>query len=322
MANQTGYCGVFKFETIYGQIENSPESLSVTNTVFCVISCIAMTATLSLNGIFLAAMTAHRRLQTTGIKLFMMLSVLDLLQGITLWPGGVAHTYLLSQLKFNCLLIDLLTVFGYSLGFMVISALFMIALDQYIAIQNPYFYQHSVTISRLLVPLMIGWLPILVPIFTIKFAFPRAWNPFKTVFAILIFSLLFAMFYFYIRIWRTVKRVNKAINAMSITEGTRIKKRAKAAKTAWIVLLTCLFCYTPLLISNFYEIIQVMPPFVQMHIEPLAELLAVSNSIWDPLVYYLRMKKIRQITKVTFLSSSRVQEKTQSQNLKMTDVSL
>ena len=322
MVNQTGYCGVFKYETIYSQIENSPRSLSIANGIFCVISCIAMTATISLNGIFLTAMTVHRHMQTTGTKLFMMLSVLDFLQGITLWPGGVAITYLLSKHKFNCLLIDLLTVFGYSLCFMVISALFLIALDQYIAIQHPYFYQNSVTIARLLVPLVASWLPILVSIFTVKFIFPRTWNPLKTVLAIFIFLLLTTMFYFYIRIWRTVKSVNKSINSMNRAEGTRIKRRAKAAKTAWIVLLTCLFCYTPLIISNFYEVIQVMPPFVQMHIEPLAEVIAITNSIWDPLVYYLRMKKIRQITKITFLPKCRVQQSIKSQNLEITEVSL
>ena len=321
MSNHTGYCGVFKYKTIYSQFSDNPKSLTIAHTVFCVISCIAMAATVILNATFLAVMTFHKRSQTTGTKLFMMLSALDLTQGVTLWPGAVTMSYLFSRHKFNCLLIDLLAVFGYSVGLMVITGLFTIALDQYIAIQYPYFYHNSVTISRLLVPLTLAWLPILSSTLLVKFVLPRAWNPLKTILATIAFILLLTMFYFYLRVWCIVRVVNNRINSIDKKEGARIKRRAKAAKTAWIVLLTCLFCYTPMFISNVYEVIQLMPPFVQMHIEPIAELVAATNSIWDPLVYYLRMKKIRRMTKATLRTISGSEQNRRSNDIEMSDFS-
>ena len=126
--------------------QDSAKIFYVFQTALCVT---ATVLTVLLNTIFLSTMYYKRKLRTLSNKLFILLAVTDLLQGLTVWPLAAATVYNLHIVNQVCWLLALVSSLGYILAFMSVTAIFLISLEQFTAIHFPFFHAQSIPIKRI-----------------------------------------------------------------------------------------------------------------------------------------------------------------------------
>ena len=113
-------------------------------------------ATIVINCIFVATMVSQKLIhKNISNKLLVGLSMVDLLQGISIWPIAALNAVIYSRSNVNCYLIEFNYFLGYHLIGLTTWTIFLIALEQYIAILHPYFYISKVTFHRLLCPVLV-----------------------------------------------------------------------------------------------------------------------------------------------------------------------
>ena len=121
---------------------------------FAIFASLISVVTIILNCIFIATMLSIKKMyKSISNRLMTVLSVVDLLQGMSVWPLAAAHYLTIYRLDINCLLLDFMYTLGFNLTWSTVWTILLIALEQYIAILHPYFYIAHVTFYRLLGPM-------------------------------------------------------------------------------------------------------------------------------------------------------------------------
>ena len=265
--------------------------------IFMTATCSVMTIlTILLNMTFLITMFLNKQLQNLPNKLFMLLSLVDLLQGFTVWPFAIYSGVTLYNTKQVCWWLSVVSSMGYCLGFATVTSIFLITIEQYTAIVHPFFHGRHVKASYLLYPMAATNLSLSIVNFLTSFKFKGGWIWYKSLISIITIILMTSMIYMYIRIIHTAKVTVARIVKTNVEEGKQIKKKAKAAKTSIIILIATIICYSPSSFYNIYEYVDNGTDFGKTYIKLSTEMVALMNSVFDPLVYYWRLKSIRSAT--------------------------
>ena len=261
--------------------------------------------TIVVNCIFVATMLSQKLTQNSiSNKLLLVLSSVDLLQGISIWPVAVAIAVMYSRFNTNCFLIDFNYFLGYHLVGLTIWTIFLITLEQYIAILHPYFYLSNVTFCRLLYPVVVIKVLLMITDIVGKIKLNKDWNNYYNAVVLAMWvPIMVAFVYMHAKIILCASRVAAKITNTNKGEGQKINARAKAARSGLIVLLATLVCYCPSIFYTIYKAKVGKPtPFITTFVQYPVELLVLFSSVVDPTVYYLRLKSLRRATKSMFAS--------------------
>ena len=239
-------------------------------------------------------------------RLLMVLSLNDLLHGILIWPLVTIRCVVTYRVEPNCITLDLLYFLAYHLGSLTMCSIFLVALEQYIAIVHPYFYLANVTFNRLVVPMLLYnsvFIAINIPL---AVWYMRIWMVYtRFLFLPIMVMIVLALVYMHTKIIRCAANITAKITNTNKEEGKQIKSRAKAAKSGLIVLIATLVCYSPIICYNIYAQLTEPTPFVRTFVQTASEIISLFSSVVDPVVYYWRLKSLRKATKHMFHSICR-----------------
>ena len=178
-----------------------------------------------------------------------------------------------------------------------LNHLVVLSAERYLAIKHSFAYESLVTEFRIMVASSMAWaFPIILPMEDFWPANIRIVTTFAVVF--MQFISLVLVVYFNISVYREVCRNEKQIiaNQVSVEEKKKLLKNKKAFYCTVIVLLTIFLCYFPANIS-----VLVMTSFIGdsiainvKHIMVyVLTLLPVLNSLFNPLIYAVRIRYFR-----------------------------
>ena len=260
--------------------------------------------TVILNLIFIATMLSQRKIQKhTSNKLLIVLCMVDLLQGTFTWPLTAANFVIFYRLDTNCLLLNSIYIIGHCLVALTLWTIFLIALEQYIAIIHPYFYISHVTFCRLLLPMIaINFLLTMINVMG-EVKLNTVWKYyFKFSFPVVGFPLVMGLLYMHAKVIRCASQVTAKITDNNKEEGKQIKIRAKAARSGLLVLLATLLCYCPHICYTIYEKVSRPTPSTTTFVRYPTEIFSLFSSVVDPVVYYWRLKSLRKATRYMLAS--------------------
>ena len=264
--------------------------------VLFILSILLAMITLMLNSIFLITAYHQHIYKTLNMKLLMILSCVDSLQGLITWPlvGYVLFENYLNKSP-DFFIESVLISICYEFVFATIMVIFLIAFEQFLAILYPYVYQLHMNwkllfIPSLLITLVVGALDVLC-----STVYTSHWDVFTKV-AVSLTTIIFILtVYFYCRIWFTSYSIRRKIKQQNLNLGIHIKRQTKAAKTSAIILITFALCYIP---KISYDILHVYP--VCPYLGWVIAMLALFKSVLNPLIYYWRLAVVRKATKKVF----------------------
>ena len=122
------------------------------------------------------------------------------------------------------------------------------------------------------------------------------WSICKELVIVIALISLTIVGYFYACILLKARQVRSQISSYNKREGNSIKNRAKAAWTSLIILFTFLICYRPVTAYLVFEIVtgNNVTTWSETYLELSANIIAMSNTLMNPLVYYWRMHFARE----------------------------
>ena len=257
--------------------------------------------TITLNGIFLATILKEKRLtRRIPYKLMIMLSSIDFLQGLTSWPISIYLHINWYQGSEDCVWAKILNSVAYGLAFATVTVIFVIALDQYLAVVHPYFYIGNITASRLISPIILWNLLLYAVNLTGRFKFLKVWKYYKLLVHIQLLVVVIVNLYFYLQTMRHARVAIQRIKTTNKSEGKKLQGRARAARSTLIVLCATIVCYTPMIVFGICEKVGYITrndTFSKTYIRLPLEMLVMVSSVTDPVVYYFRIEHLRIATR-------------------------
>ena len=261
-----------------------------------IISIIFSALTVFLNMGFLITVLLTRTLKNLRLTILVVLSCIDLAQGLISWPMSAYISIQGIYGNFHSMIALIYRrVSGY-MGFASILVIFTITLEQYCAVVHPFFHQRVVSKKRLIWPLLlmnllICGLGVLLEIAT-EFFFLIQY-----LLYVAMVILVAVVVYLFVHIWSTSKEVQKIIITQNRAEGQRIQREAKAAKTGLAVLIAFVVCYIPRLIlflfETWYTPDKPMEFAAMRYAAWTSGLLALTKCTWNPIIYYWRLRAVR-----------------------------
>ena len=249
-----------------------------------------------LNALFIIAMKTKRRLQTTYNILLACLAVTDLLVGIGAQPAFIALEIIIlngggSSFLF-CRLFNMLQMTILCLCLVSVLHLTVISTERFVAMKYPLRYESIVTQFRLTVAVGSCWFIVAV-YFVLRTLNLRVFRPFS----ILLVSFL-AIFSCHTYAYLVSRRHMIRIKTEQVSQEATAKflKEKKAWKTTSVIIGAVLMCYLPgVMIAIVPEIFPVfLIQRLSISLRPLFLSFSMSNSLFNPMIYWWRSKEIRQ----------------------------
>ena len=183
--------------------------------------------------------------------------------------------------------------------------------ERYVAIKHPFAYENQVTEVRIIIASGLAW--------AAAFALPLdnvmlTETHFATRLAVFIIPVILffpAMFYFNVAVHNEVRRSEKQIaaNQVSLEAKEKILKNKKAFYTTAIVLLAIFLCYIPtsICVAILISFKDSFPGNVGHATLSLVTLLPILNSLFNPLIYAVRIRYFR-VAFIQLLSRKTISE--------------
>ena len=247
-----------------------------------------------LNILVMVAVKTKRQLRTKSNIALACLATTDLVIGLVVQPLQIASEILLLKNQENtfCTLTTVsITVTGKCLA-ASLNHLLLVTAERYIAIKHSFAYENQVTEVRIIIASALVWaaaiaLPVEILITN---------SLFVIILAISVITFI-AMIYFNVAVYKEVRRTEKQIaaNQVSLEAKEKILKNKKAFCTTIIVILVIFLCYIPvrLCAGILISLKDRIPANVEHITLRLAALLPVLNSLFNPLIYAVRIRYFR-----------------------------
>ena len=271
-----------------------------------------------LNTLVIVAVKTKRQLRTTSNIVLACLATTDFVLGLAVQPLLIAAFCLLLKGDADdfCSVSEMIMIFTtkcYSASF---NHLLLMSGERYFAIKHPFAYETRVTEVRIILAAGLAWLAAIVP--------PAKTPSFKdgqvssNILSGLIMNIIFfvLMVYFNVAVYREVRRFEKHIiaNQVSLEAKTKLLKNKKAFYTTAIVLLVIFFYYFPgnLCIAILMSFKHFTPANVGHIVMNLVPLLPILNSLFNPLIYavrvrYFRVAFIQLLSRKTFAQAENIE---------------
>ena len=258
-----------------------------------------------LNILVMVAVKTNRRLRTKSNVSLACLATTDLVVGLIVQPLQIVHySFMLEgDTGIFCSRVDKITV-AIILRCVIASLNHFVVLsaERYLAIKHSFAYETLVTEVRIIAASGLMWAAAII--FPMDVFWPT--NVKKVArYLVLVMQFIFLalVFYFHASVFREVRRNEKQIiaNQVSLEVKEKLLKNKKAFYCTIIVLLSIFLCYFP---ANI--IVVIIISFLKAHsialnvkhiMLNLVSLLPVLNSLFNPLIYAVRIRYFR----VTFI---------------------
>ena len=253
-----------------------------------------------LNILVMVAVKTKRQLRTKSNIALACLATTDLMVGLVIQPLQIAFdSFLLKSQENNfCTLTKVQIIASNKCLAASFNHLLLMSAERYVAIKHPFTYENEVTEVRIIIASGLAW--------AAAFALPLD-NVFMTethfvtrlaVFIILPVILFFpAMIYFNVAVYKEVRRNEKQIaaNQVSLEAKEKLLKNKKAFYTTTVVLLAIFLCYIPtnVCVAILISFKDSFPGNVGHATLSLVTLLPVLNSLFNPLIYAVRIRYFR-----------------------------
>ena len=272
-----------------------------------------------LNILVMVAVKTNRQLRTKSNVSLACLATTDLAVGLVVQPLQVArHSFMLrGETDILCSTLAKMTV-AINLRCLIASLdhFVLLSAERYLAIKHSFAYENLVTEVRIIVASGLAWAVAIIP--PVEDFWPANIRNF-TKYVVLVMQLIFlvSLFYLNVSVYREVRRSEKQIiaNQVSLEVKQKLLKNKKAFYCTIIVLLAIFLCYFPaiiiivVLISFMKNSIAITVKQVMFH---LLSLFPVLNSLFNPLIYavrirYFRVAFIQLLSKRTFAQAEQLE---------------
>ena len=269
--------------------------------------------TLVSNGAFLLVTFKSQRLQIVHNILLISLSVTDFFTGAVVTPISAASFVFLMNKKYPCQLFWVWIISFNAVSITSFSTLALISFEKYLAIIHPFFYQRTITKTKLIL-MAIG-----VRLFATTFALAGdliglSYPVIRRLFWVYVpyLGLIFyiAIFYCYGRIFREIRRVRRRIITVENTfktDSTATRNNSNAAKTTLIVIGAITISYLPYITAYILwpsSETELTARKLESLLKLSATVIILFNSTLNPIIYCIRMSLVRKEFKHIFFLKS------------------
>ncbi|XP_078342759.1 beta-1 adrenergic receptor-like [Oculina patagonica] len=252
-----------------------------------------------LNILVMVAVKTKRQLRTKSNIALACLATTDLVVGLVVQPLQIACYIFLFHGETDVFCSLNAIAMGVTIRCVLASLnhLFLMSAERYVAIKRPFAYDNLVTEVRIVIASCLAWtVGILIPMEDLLLTEKR-FLPTVLAVSVTLFLLFPAMIYFNVAVYKEIRRnaTRIAANQVSLAAKKKLLKNKKAFYTKTLVLVVFFLCYIPGNICNAFTI------FLEDRIAPnlrhvtyyLVTLLPVLNSLFNPLIYAVRMRYFR-----------------------------
>ena len=278
------------------------------HTISGIILAISAVLTISSNVIFLISMLKHAQNKSISEVLLMSLAFSDLLMGCFICP---LTSYILldavSNHKMECALLAPGLTAGIMLLQMSVTSILLLALDLFLSVTYPYFYNRNVTKRRFLFVLMVLWLFGIVSTLT-TLSSPS--NIFIGVMANASSNLLCIMIILlmYMRTYFEISKIESRVTIHSHQDISVYASKRKMLKLSMSITIVFLSFLAPFGVCALYIFIVPKTSFFVSYYLTGAVVAVLLNPLCDPFVYYFRLAKVRRNVKRLLFSRNRIEQ--------------
>ena len=286
-------CGLSLFPLSPSRISSDLQAVFIARIVINGCTCPLIVL---LNILVMVAVKTKRELRTKSNIALVCLATTDLVVGLVVQPLQIASESFILRQKGNifCTLFELSASFITKICGASLHHLLLISAERYLAIKHPFTHETLVTEVRVIIASCLAWAAaILLPVENV---FLTSSLSAKLLAAI---PLLFfpVMVYFNVAVYLEVRRNARQIaaNQVSLEAKEKSLKNKKAFYTTVVVLLAIFLSYIPVnilifILAGFKDTI---PANVGQVVLYLVVLLPVLNSLFNPLIYIVRIRYFR-----------------------------
>ena len=288
-------CGFAFFPITPAKISTDLHGVFATRLVVNALTCPLV---IFLNILVMVAVKTKRQLRTKSNVALACLATTDLGVGLVVQPLQIAFCIFLFQGETDlfCRLKKISMVITVKCILASLYHLLLMSAERYFAINHPFAHENQVTEVRIIIASGLAWAAaIILPT-------QDLWltnRQFLTILvgSVLLFPIIPAIIYFNVTVYKETRRNKKQIaaNQVSLEAKEKILKNKKVFYTTTIVLLVILLSYMPTnicFIILFY-IKDKIPSNVGHIALYLSTLLPILNSLFNPLIYAVRIRSFR-----------------------------
>ena len=166
--------------------------------------------------------------------------------------------------------------------------LVLMSAERFVAIKHPFTHEIKFTGVRIIIASVLAWTTAILL---------RATNLSKTILAVFQIFLLILLVYFNASVYKDVRRNEKQIaaNQVSLAAKKKILMNKKAFYITLILTLVILLCYIPLniFVVVLFSFKNRIAPNVSLIVLYILSLLPILNSLFNPLIYAVRIRNFR-----------------------------
>ena len=269
-----------------------------------------------LNILVMVAVKTKPHLRTKPNTTLACLATTDLVVGLVLQPLHIAKASFLLNGEHNmfCILTDLSKTVTLNCALVSSHHLVLMSAERYVATKHPFTYETKVTKVCIIIASALAWASAII---LSSENFWRATSIVKTI--IIVFETILAVFpvYFNVSVYKEVRRNEKQIaaNQVSLEAKKKILKNKKAFYTIVIITLVALLCFIPfnICLAILFSFKNRISPNVGYAVLYISTLFPVLNSLFNPLIYAVRIRNFR----VTFIQLLSRKTTAQAEELEM-----
>ena len=246
-----------------------------------------------LNILVMVAVKTKRQLRTKSNVALACLATTDL---VVVQPLQIADEIFILRQKGNmfCTLNEILVTFTSKCSLASLHHLFLISAERYFTVKHPFTYKTLVTEVRVIIASCLAWAAaVLLPVENLLLKNSLL----SKLLAVTSFLFFPVMVYFNVAVYLEVRRNARQIaaNQVSLEAKEKLLKNKKAFYTTVVILLAIFLSYIPvnisiLILAGFKDTIPVNAAQVVLY---LVVLLPVLNSLFNPLIYIVRIRYFR-----------------------------
>ena len=279
----------------------SPESISLALRAVIIfritVNAVSCPFVILLNILVMVAVKTKRHLRIKSNISLACLATTDLVVGFAVQPLQIViGTFILKgETDIICWLAKITSAITTRCTIASFNHFVLLSGERHLAIKHPFAYENLVTEARIIIASGLAWaVAIILPIYDF---WPTNRQFVVTLIAtVMLFIFLPLVVYFNVAVYKEVRRNAKQIiaNQVSLEEREKLLRNKKAFYCTATVLLAIFLCYLPvniylITIISFKDSI----PINVKHMFDLVTIFPVLNSLFNPLIYAVRIRYFR-----------------------------
>ena len=223
------------------------------------------------------------------------LALLDLVIAFGNLPLHAVQMILYAMEKPTCVLTIFNDFFSFAILTPVFVTLLFITLDTYCGVFFPFFYQHHVTATKV----MIGnWaLSFILLLLTTVTQILSFWNFYTVAHFVLVIMAIIFFVVVYSHIYKHVTKMHRRVSCVSIASSTSQRNGSeKTMKTSIVIIALFILSFLPSGVYSIFGIAHHNDENVRTYLFPWVQTLRLSSALVNAFIYYWRLGGIRKAT--------------------------